>query len=403
MGTATFTVSGTWVCPPGVTSINVQAWGGGGSGSGGTPSPSWIARGGGGGGAYAADTIAVTPGNSYTITVGTATGFTQFVGDNSATVKADGGSHGSNNNGGAGGSVANSIGATRFAGGAGGSTSDSASGSGGAGGGGGAGSTGNGNNGVTKSGENLGSAGGAAGTGTGSGTGGNGGNNGVAGLPGLTRGGGGGGGGSSASSGAGARGEMIITWTDTDGWWSANGVLDLATVKEYIELPVQGQLYVGGGMTGAWTVAIRTTWDGVVTATEEFLLDSEFGRFVTGINSVGVNGFFAGSWVEKGLYNTSDSVYFLVSNGTSIQAYRNNVAMGTAVTSSVDFANGGSTRWRSRYTSGSEFPWTNPVQRASVYNIALDSTQRQALYNAMMDINVTNKKAIFYRYQRMRS
>ncbi len=66
---------GTWVCPPGVTSVTVECWGGGGSGGGGINgsglTSGGVARGGGGaGGGYVKSTIAVTPGQSYNFKVG---------------------------------------------------------------------------------------------------------------------------------------------------------------------------------------------------------------------------------------------------------------------------------------------------------------------------------------------
>lgn len=65
----------TWVCPAGVTSVQVECWGGGGAG-GGAPLNS-NRGGGGGGGAYTISTIAVTAGTSYPIVVGAgATGTT---------------------------------------------------------------------------------------------------------------------------------------------------------------------------------------------------------------------------------------------------------------------------------------------------------------------------------------
>ena len=65
-----FTSSGTWVCPAGVTKVLVTMSGGGAGGSGGYYNMS----GGGGSGAETAKRIGidVTPGNSYTITVGAA-------------------------------------------------------------------------------------------------------------------------------------------------------------------------------------------------------------------------------------------------------------------------------------------------------------------------------------------
>jgi hypothetical protein len=62
--TQTFTSSGNFTVPAGVTSIFVEAWGGGGSGGGalGNSSPQFRAMGGGGGGgAYSSGTFSVTP------------------------------------------------------------------------------------------------------------------------------------------------------------------------------------------------------------------------------------------------------------------------------------------------------------------------------------------------------
>lgn len=59
----TFTQSGNWIAPAGVTSVNVEAWGAGGGGT--------TNVGGGGGGAYASSTVSVTPGTAYWIQVGT--------------------------------------------------------------------------------------------------------------------------------------------------------------------------------------------------------------------------------------------------------------------------------------------------------------------------------------------
>src|SRR5687767_6741857 len=64
----TYTVSGTWTCPPGVTVVTVETWGGGGSGGG--SSSNQQAGGGGGGGGYNMAFVNVVPGNVYPITVG---------------------------------------------------------------------------------------------------------------------------------------------------------------------------------------------------------------------------------------------------------------------------------------------------------------------------------------------
>ena len=70
-----FTSSGTFTVPTGVTRVLVEAWGGGGGGGGAgilTPPATCSSSGGGGGsGGYARSVITVTPGQTYTITIGT--------------------------------------------------------------------------------------------------------------------------------------------------------------------------------------------------------------------------------------------------------------------------------------------------------------------------------------------
>jgi autotransporter-associated beta strand protein len=104
-----------WVCPAGVTNLQVECWGGGGGGgsslvdtnAGGSAN---AGGGGGGGGAYAKlNNVPVTPGNSYNITIPAAatpaaTGFSNnqryngsavsFTGDGAVTVSANGGQGG---------------------------------------------------------------------------------------------------------------------------------------------------------------------------------------------------------------------------------------------------------------------------------------------------------------------
>ncbi|EOU3077101.1 phage tail protein [Yersinia enterocolitica] len=68
-GLSTFTASGSWTCPEGVTTVYIDACGGGGGGAYSSPG----ATGGGGGGGAAAvigASISVTPGVTYTVTIG---------------------------------------------------------------------------------------------------------------------------------------------------------------------------------------------------------------------------------------------------------------------------------------------------------------------------------------------
>jgi len=211
----TFTANGNFTVPAGVTSINVQAWGGG--GAGGQASIFSVGKGGGGGGAYASSILAVTPGNTYNVTIGaggtapnqttesTAGGSTSF----DALVIAQGGNNGNNTNssgtGGVGGLASESIGTTKFNGGNGGNGNTNS------GGGGGSSAT------VSRDGVNGGNASGAEGGAGGidaNGDGGNGGDKNNIGLGGTFPGGGGGGRGDLGSaSGEGGRGQLIIYWT----------------------------------------------------------------------------------------------------------------------------------------------------------------------------------------------
>jgi hypothetical protein len=68
LGNETFASSGTWICPPGVTSIIVECWGGGGGGGGNTSLND--GAGGGGGGGYSRSQLTVIPNTIYTVTVG---------------------------------------------------------------------------------------------------------------------------------------------------------------------------------------------------------------------------------------------------------------------------------------------------------------------------------------------
>jgi hypothetical protein len=160
--TETFTTSGTWTAPTGVTSVLVEAWGPGGVAfMCMTTDP---CSEGGGGGAYAASTISVTPGSNYSYVIGT----TYFAGtpypttlhatntafNGTAVVAAYGDFQ-------AGGTVANSTGTVKYSGGNGfqGCTTK------GGGGGSSAGPNSNGNNAVSTTGASAVTGGGAGGSG----------------------------------------------------------------------------------------------------------------------------------------------------------------------------------------------------------------------------------------------
>ncbi len=213
----TFPASSTWTCPAGVTSVKVECWGGGGAGGGGTVAATY--SGGGGGGAYNVNnTVAVTPGTVYNITVGTGgvgTLVSGSAGGNSifgaSLVIANGGAGGTTVAGGVGLGGAGGTGGTFNGGNGAGGTLGAAPNPSSGGGGGGAGSTGAGGN---AAGLTAGAAGatdgGIGGAGRGSVAGSGNGN------PGATLGGGGSGGRASTASsrlgGNGANGQIRITF-----------------------------------------------------------------------------------------------------------------------------------------------------------------------------------------------
>jgi hypothetical protein len=210
----TYNAGSTYVVPPGVTSLTIEAWGAGGGGGSGTG-----ARGGGGGGGYTKGVVAVTAGSSYTVTVGTGgtagnpgTSVSSFVGNN-GTISANPGSSTTTTTGGTGGSrVTGGLVTVSSAGGNGGSAPTSGTNRAGGGGGGSGTTTDN----VSGS---VGTAGGTSTTvatpgGSGSGLGGNGSaadGNPVATVGGPPGGGGGGRGNNGGTSMSGGAGQVRIT------------------------------------------------------------------------------------------------------------------------------------------------------------------------------------------------
>lgn len=218
--TQTFTTSGSFSFPAGVTAVKVECWGAGGSGGGNTANKS-LGGGGGAGGSYASSIITVTSGNSYTVTVGGVTSGTTGSGSkgqpswfgSTSTIYAEGGNGGAAPNkgtvAGGSGSVSASIGTTTYAGGNGASGTTSLGGAGG----GGAGSNGAGGN----------ASGTTAGTGTtvGGGNGGTGRKSNGDGNAGSIYGGGGAGAFISNNTnyvgGNGAAGRIIVSWITVSG------------------------------------------------------------------------------------------------------------------------------------------------------------------------------------------
>jgi hypothetical protein len=266
--TQTFTASTTWVCPAGVTSISLaEAWGPGGGGGGGGTNNSTGGAGGGGAGAYsAAANVAVTPGNSYTVTVGAAGaggapslgggvigsdggGASSFPG-NSVTVTAPGGKGGGPGSFSVGGNGAPASGnVPSFGGGAGGMNPNYPNGGGGGSSGGTAAAGQPGGN------STSGTAGAGGAAVAGGGTGGNGARGNVAGGAGGAPGGGGGGGagnvgGIGTAGGPGGSGQVRITYNPPGGLASVSPNINFYDASgNYLSTAVAPPMIVP---TGAW-------------------------------------------------------------------------------------------------------------------------------------------------------
>lgn len=267
--------SGNFANPAGITSLQVECWGGG---AGGAAGNAFAGGGGSGGGEYAADfAVAVTPSTNYAYAVGAAGsggvggagtdgGNSTFTG-NSVTVTAHGGTHGltasGGGNGGAGGT--GSTNSVHFNGGSGGNGGIFSVNGGGGGGSGGTSANGN----AGASGDST-SAGGAAVTGGGAG--GNGGVGAVNGSAGSAPGGAGGGAGDSTNGGAGAAGRVRITYvsartlvaaispasgTDSFGTAYPAGISGIEAGVDYVRLGSNGNLEYGASGSAADTNLFR--------------------------------------------------------------------------------------------------------------------------------------------------
>jgi hypothetical protein len=222
-GSVSFSSSTTWTCPPGVTQVLAECWGGGAAGGGSNGAGNNGQ--GGGGGEYRNGLVPVTPGNNYTVTVGaggasvsggvSGNNGTQsvFTGDSSVQVIAKPGTGGaatssgfSPSNGGNGGT-----GTTGFSGGHGGPAYPYVGGGGSS-----AGTNAAGNPGGSPGGAIAPAGGGNGGNSSGA--------NFANGSPGVAPGGGGGGTWNNAfSSGAGAAGQVRLTYPASTGAPTSSG------------------------------------------------------------------------------------------------------------------------------------------------------------------------------------
>ncbi len=334
-GTSIFTTSGSWTAPAGVTSIQVEAYGaGGGGGYGGSSNKN--GGGGGGGGGYTRNTaVAVTPGTTYTITVGiggsggnasnggngTASSATFNVVTVTGNFGFGGNSYTNGGNGGAGGA------AGTFAGGNGGTGNATGSG----GGGGAAGTTSIGGNGNIPNGGTAGTGGTIAGAGGAGNT-----SNTVNGVAGDNYGGGGGGGTKDKVGGNGANGYVIIT----------------------APCPAVETANAGADQTFTCATVATVTGNTPVNATGEWTLISGSGTILTSTNpttditdlGIGTN-VFRWTLTASGCFTTFDDVSIINNQGpgcwnyctsnasNTTYSYISNVSFNTINNSSTGCAN----------------------------------------------------------------
>lgn len=167
-------------------------------------------------------------------------------------------------------------------------------------------------------------------------------------------------------------------------WWLAGGAIGAGAVLEHVESPSVGQLYAGASVSAgnAWSIVARSDgYNRTSYPPSRYLLDSQTGRVILGFANNTEYGFYAGAWANVNIFaDTNNHVWFLISDGSSVQAYLDGSAVGSAQSSSNGI--GGTTRWKSANNNPANATWNNDVIGA-VYSIALDATQRSALYAAM--------------------
>ena len=280
--TQTFTSSGTFIVPPGVTSIIVECWGAGGAGGGSSANNNGGS--GGGGGGYCINTLTVTPGQVINYTVGT-------------------GNNGTVGNGLAGGNT--SFLTVIATGGGGGGADKGAIGVGGSGSGGT--STVGGN---CTLGTNRGNAGGAGANG---GAGGAGNVNNSNGNPGTAPGGAGGGGESTGRvGGAGANGQVIVSWDSQIYYSLASGDPNLLS---------NWKTSIGYSPSG-----FSDNWQTFVIRNGHTMTTSLTGWTVSGINTI-VQIQSGGTLTETTDISLSASTILQVDNGGSINHNVNSISL----------------------------------------------------------------------------
>ena len=303
--TQTFTVSGTFTVPAGVTSINVECWGAGGAGGGSSANNNGGS--GGGGGGYASASLTVTPNQSIPFTVGVGgTGVVAGNGNDGTstsflTLTSNGGTGGAANTGAAG-----------IGGSASGGTTNTT-----------------GNNGIVGA-----NSGGNGGAGANGGAGGTGSTNAVGGDGASPGGGGGGGergGGNNYAGGNGGTGRVVISWTPPvyysyqTGDWNTSGTWTLdpsGTTQVGSSLPSNDDyVVILAGRTVILPANITTT--GLdITIEEGGFLDLSTWQFTAGLLKLSGQGTLI---ISSGVFPTPVTTNTFINAGGGTTEYRTSI------------------------------------------------------------------------------
>jgi hypothetical protein len=180
-----------------------------------------------------------------------------------------------------------------------------------------------------------------------------------------------------------------VDFVDAGDWWLGLGTITAGQVAEHVTTPTQGQAYAGAAVADSspWSIFFQTNITTLLASPAECLfqtlVDSDntwsIQSDLPGVSEFTIKDAGAEVHITSGWFATGLANYFVVSDGTTVTVYRENVSKG-AVTSSQGFYATGA-KWRSRTTGAGT--WTPTVPYGAIYNIALDSTKRAAILGEM--------------------
>lgn len=170
-------------------------------------------------------------------------------------------------------------------------------------------------------------------------------------------------------------------------WYDGGGAIPSGNVLEHVESPATRQAYAGASIASghAWTIFALST--GFVHSSSHYLFDSQTGRVILGNSGNAAYAFHvSGTWANVALIeDTQPHYWFLISDGANVQGYLDGTAVGSTVSGAGGINVSGSSRWRGAYDNTTGADWTNAVPFGAIYDIALNSTQRAALVQAIGD------------------